>query len=173
LLLLLVVDWNQDGDFEDSNELMLASDLLTAESYSAKFKVPSNISINQYFRMRVVSELGNSSTNVCGNLGTGESEEYVIQVIQASNDVGIMSISNPTSSYCATNGSTSLLVRVKNYGSKSQSNIPISLNYYLENNLQGSLTGKISKIDAGNEQIITVTGTANWIAGKTYTFKAI
>ena len=169
----VAVDWNQDGDFEDSNEIMLASDLIATDNYTAKFKVPSNLSINQYFRMRVVAELGNSSTNVCGNLGTGESEEYVIQVIQASNDVGIMSISNPTNSYCATNGLTSLQVRVKNYGSKSQSNIPITLNYYLENNLQGSLTGKISKIDAGNEQIITVSGTANWLAGKTYTFKAI
>ena len=169
----VVVDWNQDGDFEDSNEMMLTSDLLTTESYSAKFKIPSNISINQYFRMRVVSELGNSSTNVCGNLGTGESEEYVIQVIQASNDLGVMSISNPTTSYCATNGQTSLMVRVKNYGSKPQSNIPVSLNYYLENNLQGSLTGKISKINAGVEQFITVTGTAIWLAGKTYTFKAV
>ena len=169
----VAVDWNQDGDFEDSNEIMLASDLIATDNYTAKFKVPSNLSINQYFRMRVVAELGNSSTNVCGNLGTGESEEYVIQVIQASNDVGIMSISNPTNSYCATNGLTSLQVRVKNYGSKSQSNIPITLNYYLENNLQGSLTGKISKIDAGVEQIITVSGTANWLAGKTYTFKAI
>jgi hypothetical protein len=169
----VVVDWNQDGDFEDTNETMVASDLLTAESYTTKFKVPSNLSINQYFRMRLVSELGNSSANVCGNLGTGESEEYVIQVIQASNDVGIMSISNPTNSYCATNGLTSLQVRVKNYGSKSQSNIPVTLNYYLDNNLQGSLSGKISKIDAGIEQIITVSGTAKWTAGKTYTFKAI
>ena len=169
----VAVDWNQDGDFEDSNEIMLASDLIATDNYTAKFKVPSNLSINQYFRMRVVAELGNSSTNVCGNLGTGESEEYVIQVIQASNDVGIMSISNPTNSYCATNGLTSLQVRVKNYGSKSQSNIPVTLNYYLDNNLQGSLTGKILKIDAGIEQIITVTGTANWLAGKTYTFKAI
>ena len=169
----VAVDWNQDGDFEDSNEIMLASDLIATDNYTAKFKVPSNLSINQYFRMRVVAELGNSSTNVCGNLGTGESEEYVIQLIQASNDVGIMSISNPTNSYCATNGLTSLQVRVKNYGSKSQSNIPITLNYYLDNNLQGSLTGKILKIDAGVEQIITVSGTANWLAGKTYTFKAI
>ena len=169
----VAVDWNQDGDFEDSNEIMLASDLIATDNYTAKFKVPSNLSINQYFRMRVVAELGNSSTNVCGNLGTGESEEYVIQVIQASNDVGIMSISNPTNSYCATNGLTSLQVRVKNYGSKSQSNIPVTLNYYLDNNLQGSLTGKILKIDAGIEQIITVSGTANWLAGKTYTFKAI
>ena len=169
----VVVDWNQDGDFEDTNETMVASDLLTAESYTTKFKVPSNLSINQYFRMRLVSELGNFSANVCGNLGTGESEEYVIQVIQASNDVGIMSISNPTNSYCATNSLTSLQVRVKNYGSKSQNNIPVTLNYYLDNNLQGSLSGKISKIDAGIEQIITVSGTAKWTAGKTYTFKAI
>ena len=169
----VVVDWNQDGDFEDSNEVMLASDLLSTESYSAKFKVPSNLSINQYFRMRVVSELGNSSTNVCGNLGTGESEEYVIQVIQASNDMGVLSISNPVISYCATNGPTSLSVRVKNYGSKSQSNVPVTLNYYLDNLLQGSLNGKVLKIDAGVEQIITVTGNANWVAGKTYKLKAI
>jgi hypothetical protein len=152
---------------------MLASDLLSTESYSAKFKVPSNLSINQYFRMRVVSELGNSSTNVCGNLGTGESEEYVIQVIQASNDMGVLSISNPVISYCATNGPTSLSVRVKNYGSKSQSNVPVTLNYYLDNLLQGSLNGKVLKIDAGVEQIITVTGNANWVAGKTYKLKAI
>jgi hypothetical protein len=46
----VVVDWNQDGDFEDSNEMMLTSDLLTAESYSAKFKIPSNISIYQCLR---------------------------------------------------------------------------------------------------------------------------
>ena len=169
----VVVDWNQDGDFEDLNEVMLASDLLSTESYSAKFKVPSNLSINQYFRMRVVSELGNSSTNVCGNLGTGESEEYVIQVIQASNDMGVLSISNPVISYCATNGPTSLSVRVKNYGSKSQSNVPVTLNYYLDNLLQGSLNGKVLKIDAGVEQIITVTGNANWVAGKTYKLKAI
>ena len=169
----VVVDWNQDGDFEDSNEVMLASDLLSTESYSAKFKVPSNLNINQYFRMRVVSELGNSSTNVCGNLGTGESEEYVIQVIQASNDMGVLSISNPVISYCATNGPTSLSVRVKNYGSKSQSNVPVTLNYYLDNLLQGSLNGKVLKIDAGVEQIITVTGNANWVAGKTYKLKAI
>ena len=169
----VVVDWNQDGDFEDLNEVMLASDLLSTESYSAKFKVPSNLSINQYFRMRVVSELGNSSTNVCGNLGTGESEEYVIQVIQASNDMGVLSISNPVISYCANNGPTSLSVRVKNYGSKSQSNVPVTLNYYLDNLLQGSLNGKVLKIDAGVEQIITVTGNANWVAGKTYKLKAI
>jgi len=169
----VVVDWNQDGDFEDSNEVMLATDLLSTESYSAKFIVPSNLSINQYFRMRVVSELGNSSTNVCGNLGTGESEEYVIQVIQASNDMGVLSISNPVISYCATNGPTSLSVRVKNYGSKSQSNVPVTLNYYLDNLLQGSLNGKVLKIDAGVEQIITVTGNANWVAGKTYKLKAI
>jgi len=169
----VAVDWNQDGDFEDSNEIMVVSDLLTAESYTAKFKVPSNLSINQYFRMRVVAELSNSSTNVCGNIGTGESEEYVIQVIQASNDLGIMSISNPTVSYCATNGLGSLMVRVKNYGSKSQNNVPLTLNYYLEDVLLGSLKGNVVKIDAGKEQIITVTGTANWLAGKTYTFKAI
>lgn len=169
----VVVDWNQDGDFDDSNETILASELISLDAYTIKFKVPSNLSINQYFRMRVVAELGNSSDNVCGNIGTGESEEYVIQVIQASNDLGIMSISNPTISYCATSGLTSLMVRVKNYGSKSQSNVPVTLNYYLENNLQGSFAGKISKIDAGIEQVITVTGTANWLAGKTYTFKAI
>lgn len=169
----VVVDWNQDGDFEDSNETMLASDILTGTVYSGKFKVPANITINQYFRMRVVSELGSSTTNVCGNIGSGESEEYTLQVIQASNDLGILSISNPISSYCATNGLTSLSIKVKNYGSKIQNNIPVTVNYYLENNLKGSLAGKISKINADDEQIITVSGNANWLAGKTYTLKAI
>ena len=46
----VVVDWNQDGDFDDSNETILASELISLDAYTIKFKVPSNLSINQYFR---------------------------------------------------------------------------------------------------------------------------
>lgn len=168
----VVVDWNQDGDFEDANEIVLASESINGASYNGKFIGSSSVKINQYFRMRVISELNSSGPLTCGTIGTGEVEEYMIQVIQPSNDLGLLSISNPSSSYCATNGSTSLLVKVKNYGTKPQKNQVVNLTYYLENTLQGSLTGTISEILPGKEQLISVTGNVNFIAGKTYSARA-
>ena len=168
----VAVDWTQDGDFEDSNEIVLASDAISGSSYTGKFVSSSTVKINQYFRMRVISELNSSGPATCGSIGTGEAEEYVIQVIQPSNDLGVLAITNPSSSYCATNGSTSLLVKVKNYGSKTQKNQVVNLSYYLDNALQGSLSGSISEILPGKEQLITVTGNVNFIAGKTYTARA-
>jgi len=168
----VAVDWNQDGDFEDSNEIVLASDAISGSSYTGKFVSSSTVKLNQYFRMRVISELNSSGPATCGSIGTGEAEEYVIQVIQPSNDLGVLAITNPSSSYCATNGTTSLLVKVKNYGSKTQKNQVVNLSYYLDNALQGSLSGSISEILSGKEQLITVTGSVNFIAGKTYTARA-
>ena len=168
----VVVDWNQDGDFEDANEIVLASDALSGASYSGKFLSSSTVKINQYFRMRVISELNSSGPATCGSINTGEVEEYVIQVIQPSNDLGVLTITNPSASYCATNGATSLLVKVKNYGSKTQKNQVVNLTYYLDNVLQGSLSGSISEILPGKEQLVTVTGNVNFVAGKTYTARA-
>lgn len=168
----VVVDWNQDGDFDDANEIVLASDALSGASYSGKFLSSSTVKINQYFRMRVISELNSSGPATCGSINTGEVEEYVIQVIQPSNDLGVLTITNPSASYCATNGATSLLVKVKNYGSKTQKNQVVNLTYYLDNVLQGSLSGSISEILPGKEQLVTVTGNVNFVAGKTYTARA-
>ena len=168
----VVVDWNQDGDFEDANEIVLASDAFSGASYSGKFLSSSTVKINQYFRMRVISELNSSGPATCGSINTGEVEEYVIQVIQPSNDLGVLTITNPSASYCATNGATSLLVKVKNYGSKAQKNQVVNLTYYLDNVLQGSLSGSISEILPGKEQLVTVTGNVNFVAGKTYTARA-
>jgi hypothetical protein len=168
----VVVDWNQDGDFEDANEIVLASESINGASYNGKFIGSSSVKIKQYFRMRVISELNSSGPLTCGTIGTGEVEEYMIQVIQPSNDLGLLSISNPSSSYCATNGSTSLLVKVKNYGTKPQKNQVVNLTYYLDNTLQGSLSGTISEILPGKEQLISVTGNVNFIAGKTYSARA-
>jgi len=168
----VAVDWNQDGDFEDTNETVLASDVLSGSSFSGKFSSSSTVKMNQYFRMRVISELNSSGPATCGSIGTGEVEEYVIQVIQPSNDLGVLAITNPSASYCATNGSTSFLVKVKNYGSKTQKNQVVNLTYYLDNTLQGSLSGNISEILPGKEQLITVSGNVNFIAGKTYTARA-
>ena len=168
----VAVDWNQDGDYEDANEIVIATESITGSTYSGKFVSSSTVKINQYFRMRVISELNSTGPATCGSIGTGEVEEYMIQVIQPSNDLGVLAITNPSASYCATNGSASLLVKVKNYGSKTQKNQVVNLNYYLDNILQGSLSGTIAEILPGKEQLITVTGNVNFIAGKTYTARA-
>ena len=168
----LVVDWNQDGDFDDVGEVALASETISSATYSGKFNTPPQVSINQYYRMRLVSEFSNSAPNACGNINTGESEEYIVQVIQASNDLGVLSISNPTNNYCATNGLATMQIKVKNFGSKAQKDVPLTLSYYLNESLQGSLKGIIPAIGSGNEQTLLMSGEVIWSAGKTYSIRA-
>lgn len=166
------VDWNQDGDFEDASELILDSGILNTTSFSGVVSKLPATETGQYYRMRVVTELGNSVglAASCGNVNDGEVEEYVIQTANASNDISALSINSPTGSYCASS-TNSLQIVVKNQGLKDQVNVPYELKI-LQNGVQkGKFSGFIAEILSGKETEETVTGNFNLLAGETYTFE--
>ncbi|MFA0964216.1 trypsin-like serine protease [Roseivirga sp. BDSF3-8] len=72
------VDWNQDGDFDDSGELVLSAGPTTAVSVSGSVVVPST-AFNGNTRMRI-SQKNNSAPGSCETYGSGEVEDYSISV---------------------------------------------------------------------------------------------
>lgn len=167
------VDWNQDGDFDDTGEMILDSGILTAGTFSGNASNFPVTETGQYYRMRVVTELGNSASLAasCGSISSGEIEEYVILTTNASNDISALSISSPTGSYCATSTSSSLNILVKNQGLKDQVNVPYELKI-LQNGIQvGKYSGTIAEIISGKETEETVSGNFNLLAGQAYTFE--
>ncbi|NJO91260.1 MAG: T9SS type A sorting domain-containing protein [Chloroflexia bacterium] len=82
------IDWNQDGDFDDSGEKVLG--VSSANSpYTANFTVPA-VAASGNTRMRVRLTY-NANLTPCGNVAYGETEDYAINVTgSSSGEVGIV-----------------------------------------------------------------------------------
>jgi hypothetical protein len=165
---LLLADWNQDGDFEDAEE--------TLKSFQANSTFRESIQISplaiagNYYRMRLISST-NGRPSTCGNYASGETNEFLIEITQASNDIAAVSLNSTSGFNCATTGTTSLQAKVKNLGSKAQVQIPITVSVLFNQLEIGQLTGSVTSLAPGKETIISVSGPVTLEAGKNYQFK--
>ncbi|MDD4217166.1 MAG: PKD domain-containing protein, partial [Bacteroidales bacterium] len=81
---LIWVDWNCDGDFEDTGEQIYASAIGSSASYTGTFTVPATaIPSSVYVRIRIhYNRTGYTpNTTPCGNSGFGEVEDYMFNLI--------------------------------------------------------------------------------------------
>ena len=167
-----VVDWNQDGDFDDVDELVQNSSGISGSTLNVSMTAPSSSRIGKRYKLRIIaSELAMNSS--CGNIANGNMIESTILIAQASNDLAAVSITSTTGNFCQNTGSLNLLARMKNAGSKAQSNIPVRINVYANTTLLTSLNGNLDKIGAGQEREIALQGDINLEAGKTYSFELV
>ncbi len=75
------IDWNNDGVFHPTNELIAASN--SANSTTASVIVPSNATLNAPLRMRVIADYDLSpDPTPCGNPEYGQAEDYTVYVEQ-------------------------------------------------------------------------------------------
>lgn len=122
------IDFNNNGQF-DAGELVATSGVLSSatQTYTGNISIPSTVIIGNYCLMRViVQETSNAGDiNACGNYSKGETEDYRIHITNPSNDVSISDIVSPAAGDCASNAQY-LTVNLRNNGSVSQSNIPIT-----------------------------------------------
>jgi hypothetical protein len=72
------IDYNRDGDFSDTGELVFSQAPTTAASVSGNFTVPSNIP-NGATRMRVAMKY-NAIPTECEVFGFGEVEDYTVNL---------------------------------------------------------------------------------------------
>ena len=164
---LLLADWNQDGDFEDSGE--------TIKSTQANLSLRDNLiispaaKIGNYYRMRLIAST-NGSPSTCGNFASGETNEFLLEITQASKDIAAIALTSSTGFNCATNASTTVQVKIKNMGSKAQTQIPIRVNVLLNQTVLGQLTGTIPTLAAGKETNLSVSGPVSLLPGKNYQF---
>ena len=123
------VDWNGNGIFE-ANELVATTDIMNGTgTYTTNITVPATVIPGNFSLMRVVlTETSDTSTiKPCGSYAKGETEDYRVQFLQTSLDAGIIAVVNPSSGgNCS--GSSPVTVTIKNFGSQTITNIPITVN---------------------------------------------
>ncbi|WP_254448752.1 S8 family serine peptidase [Spirosoma rhododendri] len=172
-------DWNQDGDFEDANELLATSAVLNGPSaFSTPVTVPTSVTTGQYVRLRIVAvETGSAdAVTACGTYGAGETQDYVLQTVQVANDLGIVSLVSPADNFCSQySNETTVSVRVRNYGTAAQQNIPVTVRIVnsATNTEVASLTSLVTSLSAFEEKLVSLSLPANvsLTPGQTYQFQ--
>ncbi len=154
-------DWNLNGSFEDAGETVATSGVLTnAGVFSTTVTIPANVRNGQVVRFRIVAVETTDAAAVaaCGNYGTGETQDYSINVVQTSNDVGATALILPEASFCGqTNSDVAISVRIRNYGAASQTNVPVSLTITDANNTPlTTLTGVVPNVLAFRDALLTL-----------------
>ena len=74
----IYIDYNQDGDFSDSGELVASRSSKSSNTLSSSFTVPASARSGAT-RLRVVMS-DNSATTGCGSYSYGETEDYTVNI---------------------------------------------------------------------------------------------
>ena len=95
------IDWNSDGDFEDTDETITTVDLNFSSANiteSITINVPATQPIGNY-RMRIVQEEGGTAGTIspCGTFTYGSTEDYTIEIISACTPTHTITSFTPTS----------------------------------------------------------------------------
>ncbi len=169
------IDWNGDEDFEDANELVATTGIINgAGTFSSTIVVPAGVVVGTSCRMRVVCVETNNATNVvaCGAYTKGETQEYRIAFVRPTKDVMMVSLVSPEDNFCTSSTQKNVVMRLRNVGTQTQTNIPISVQI-VENStvvatLNGTYQGTLNPFD---EDQATLTGTFNAKPGVQYQFR--
>ncbi len=76
------IDYNQDGDFADANELIGTATSVSAAPATIQFTVPASAK-NGITRVRVQMSYGSQTTDPCATFSFGEVEDYTIKISTA------------------------------------------------------------------------------------------
>ncbi|HTD40007.1 MAG TPA: S8 family serine peptidase, partial [Mucilaginibacter sp.] len=167
------IDWNGNGVF-DANEQVATTPALSGGSYTTQVKVPSTVVPGNFSLMRVVMVETSDSTVVhpCGTYPKGETQDYRVQFLQTSLDAGVIAVVNPsTGGNCS--GSTPVTITLKNFGSQTITNIPLTVTITAPNNTVTTFnqvyTASLAPLSQDN---FTFNNVFNITSGSTYTITA-
>ncbi len=141
------IDYNNNGVF-DANELVHTSAAITNGDYNTNIDLASNLIINQFTKLRVVVAEATAAASVtaCGSYTLGETQDYTLRVVNPSNDIQMMEITNPIGGV-SEKSVQYVTVKVANNGTKQLTNIPLSLEVKKGSttilNLKETFTGRL------------------------------
>ncbi|MRS61285.1 S8 family serine peptidase [Larkinella terrae] len=123
------IDWNLDGDFDDTDELVATSAVLTTSgTFSTTVTTPGGLTDGQFTRLRIVTvaTADAGAVQACGAYANGETQDYQVRFVRPQNDVGISALLSPQNGFC-NQTDIQVAVSIRNYGSTEQRNIPVSV----------------------------------------------
>ena len=156
---------------------LATSNVLTnTATFSTTVAVPTTVRYPQFIRLRIVATETNdaATVNACGTFANGETQDYVLNVVQTTNDVGAAELVSPDLNFCAQTGSDlTVAVRIHNYGTAIQRNVPVTVKIADAGNAEiATLTGTVAAVTAFRESLLTlrVPATVSLLSGQTYRF---
>ncbi|SFH34955.1 S8/S53 family peptidase [Pedobacter insulae] len=169
------IDWNGDGDFSDTEELVATSQVVsTTGIFSTSVSVPDLVNVNNFSLFRIVLTETNDPANVssCGVYAKGETIDYRVNFLQPAVDVALTAIVNPTGTICAS-PDQKVTITLKNDGTQSLTAVPVTV-IVSENGtpittLSATFKGSIPYL---NEVDFTLPLGFNAQPGKTYSLVA-
>ena len=172
------VDWNLNGSFDDAGETVATSGVLSnAGQFSATVTVPTTVQSGQFVRLRIVTTETNNAGAVtaCGNYGNGETQDYVLNVVQTMNDVGVSALVSPEANLCGqTSTDVTIAVRVRNFGSAAQTNVPVSVSITDANGATvATVTGIVPSVAAFRESLLTLRTPTGVVLAPSQTYRFI
>jgi hypothetical protein len=141
------IDYNNNGVF-DATELVHTSDAITNGDYSTSINLIGNLIVSQFTKLRIVvaETAAASNINACGTYTAGETQDYTLRVVNPSNDIQLMEITNPVGGV-SEKAVQYVTVKVANNGSNKLTNIPMTLLVKKGNvtvlNLSETFTGRL------------------------------
>ena len=121
------IDYNNNGVF-DANELVHTSAALNNGDYSTNINLISDLIVNQFTKLRVVVAEATASSNVgaCNLYSNGETQDYTLRVVNPSNDIQVLEITNPIGGI-SEKAVQYVTVKVANNGANKLTNLPLNL----------------------------------------------
>ncbi|WP_454803937.1 S8 family serine peptidase [Mucilaginibacter phyllosphaerae] len=122
----IFVDWNGNGIF-DVDELAATTAVISSTGVvTGNIAVPVSVTPGNISLLRIVLNETNAPATItaCGTYAKGETQDYRVQFINPKIDVGAIAIVNAGTT-CASE--TAVTVRLKNFGSTSANNIPVTV----------------------------------------------
>lgn len=122
-------DWNGDGDFSDANEVIAKSAVYNSNGvFTGNLTVPAGVIAGNYSLLRIVLNQTSTASDVlpCGSYGKGETQDYKVHFIKSTTDAGVVAIVDNLDNLCVAT-TKNFTVKIKNFGSATISNIPVTL----------------------------------------------
>jgi len=126
-IVTVYIDYNNNSIFDASEKVAQSAALSVNTTFATSISTPAVLTTGALYLMRIIVQETSlaSDVNPCGNYGKGETADFRLRVVAASNDLSVTGIPSPTSGNCGINGQY-LTVSIKNNGSKDQANIPLT-----------------------------------------------
>lgn len=169
------IDWNTDGDFDDANELVATSSVINGtETFQTTIKSPSGLVVGNSAVMRIVCTETSTASDVksCGDYAKGETEEYKISFVLPATDVGATALLSPENVTFCSGNIKEASVKIKNFGTKFQVNIPVNVKVFKGTELVGILSETLKDtLDPFEEVQLFTKGNIPTLSNQEYRFE--